>query len=121
MNCPNCKAICWDDDNFCSNCNANLKQAAPKATPQPTKPQPAVSTPRYQAPQRPQAPRHAAQNDQLNPLIGVVAFCVPLVGLILYFVWKDEKPKSANIVGLVALASFGITMFLYVLAAAFSM
>lgn len=28
---------------------------------------------------------------------GVLGFCIPLVGLILYFVWKDSKPLSAKV------------------------
>ncbi|GKX67973.1 zinc ribbon domain-containing protein [Inconstantimicrobium mannanitabidum] len=34
-------------------------------------------------------PSHAA---------GVVSCCFPIVGLILYFLWKDEKPNSASLV-----------------------
>lgn len=30
---------------------------------------------------------------------GLLGFCMPLVGLILYLVWKDEKPRTAKAAG----------------------
>ena len=29
-------------------------------------------------------------------LPGCVGFCIPVVGVILYFVWKDSSPKAAS-------------------------
>ena len=37
----------------------------------------------------------AAGDDSVGP-IGIVLFCLPLVGAIMYFVWKDDKPKKAK-------------------------
>ena len=39
---------------------------------------------------------------------GILGFFIPLVGLILYLVWKDSKPKSAKMAGKWALISFTI-------------
>ncbi len=36
---------------------------------------------------------------------GILGCCVPIVGLILYLVWKDTKPKTAKSVGTGALVS----------------
>ncbi len=36
--------------------------------------------------------------DEPSHLPGIAGCCFPLVGIILYFMWKDEKPKSANLV-----------------------
>lgn len=36
--------------------------------------------------------------DNPSHLPGVAGCCFPLVGIILYFMWKDEKPKSASLV-----------------------
>ncbi len=54
----------------------------------------------------------------------VLGFCIPLVGLILYLVWKDTRPNDANKAGkgaLLALAVFllclGISMLIDGLAA----
>lgn len=41
---------------------------------------------------------------------GLLGFFIPLVGLILYLVWKNEKPKTAKAVGLGALISFIINI-----------
>lgn len=40
---------------------------------------------------------------------GLLGFCIPLVGLILYLVWRDEKPATANAAGLGALLGFIIS------------
>ncbi len=31
---------------------------------------------------------------------GLLGCCVPVVGIILYFIWKDEKPKTAKALGI---------------------
>lgn len=36
---------------------------------------------------------------------GILGFCIPLVGLILFLVWKDDKPQSAKMAGIGALVS----------------
>lgn len=49
---------------------------------------------------------------------GVLGFFQPLIGLILYLVWKDEKPNNARIAGKGALISvilnvlFGVVAFI---------
>lgn len=47
---------------------------------------------------------------------GLLGFCIPLVGLILYLVWKDEKPKTAKAAGLGALISVGVSVVFYLIA-----
>ncbi len=37
---------------------------------------------------------------------GLLGFCFPIVGLILYIVWKDTKPLNAGIAGKGALIGF---------------
>ena len=38
-------------------------------------------------------------------LWGLLGCCIPLVGLILYLVWKDTKPKTSKAAGIGALVS----------------
>lgn len=47
----------------------------------------------------------------------VLGFFIPLVGLILWLVWKDEKPKSAHQAGMGALVCVicGIVLYLLVI------
>lgn len=37
---------------------------------------------------------------------GFLGFCIPLVGFVLFLVWKDSKPKSSKAAGLGALIWF---------------
>lgn len=46
---------------------------------------------------------------------GLLGFCIPIVGLILFLVWKDTKPKTAKIAGKGALISVIIYVVFYVL------
>ena len=44
---------------------------------------------------------------------GLLGFCVPVVGLILYLVWKTDKPNSSKAAGKGALISVIITVAMY--------
>ena len=48
-------------------------------------------------------------------LWGVLGFFGPLVGLILYLLWKDERPRTAKAVGTGALVSAVLSVTLSVL------
>ena len=41
----------------------------------------------------------------------VLGFAVPLVGLILYIVWKEERPKDAKNLGIGAIVGFFVNLF----------
>ena len=49
---------------------------------------------------------------------GILGFCIPLVGLILYLVWKTDKPRNAGMAGKGALVAVIIEVVIYVIAAA---
>lgn len=44
---------------------------------------------------------------------GLLGCCIPIVGLILFLVWKDTKPNSAKAAGIGALVSFIIGVLYY--------
>ena len=44
---------------------------------------------------------------------GLLGCCIPLVGLILFLVWKDTKPKTAKMAGKGALISVIISVVYY--------
>lgn len=48
---------------------------------------------------------------------GLLGCCIPLVGLILFLVWKDEKPNTAKAAGIGALVSVGLSVVFYILSA----
>ena len=48
----------------------------------------------------------AASNDSGSIGWGILGFFIPIVGLILFLVWKDSKPQSAKVAGIGALVGF---------------
>lgn len=46
---------------------------------------------------------------------GLLGCCIPIVGLILFLVWKDTKPKTAKAAGIGALVSVIVIVLFYVL------
>lgn len=49
---------------------------------------------------------------------GVLGFFVPLAGLILYLVWKNDRPNDAKAAGIGALIWVGLYLLLIILAIA---
>ncbi len=47
-------------------------------------------------------------------LWGLLGCCIPVVGLVLFLVWRDEKPKTAKAAGIGALVSVILTILVYV-------
>ena len=45
---------------------------------------------------------------------GLLGCCVPIVGLILFLVWKDSKPKTAKAAGIGALVSVIASVIFYI-------
>lgn len=56
-------------------------------------------------------------------LWGLLGCCIPIVGLILFLVWKNERPKTAKAAGIGALVSvcIGILYYIAVIAIGVSM
>lgn len=46
---------------------------------------------------------------------GLLGCCIPVAGLVLYLVWKDQKPKTAKAAGIGALVAVGLSAFWYIL------
>ena len=62
----------------------------------------------------------AAQNTQ-PPVVdnggfgwGLLGCCIPVVGLVLFLIWKDNKPKTAKAAGIGALVSVIASVLFYV-------
>lgn len=54
-------------------------------------------------------------NDNGGFLWGLLGCCIPVVGLILFLVWKDQKPKTAKAAGIGALVSVILSVVFYVI------
>ncbi len=46
---------------------------------------------------------------------GLLGCCIPIVGLVLFLVWKDTKPKTAKAAGIGALVSVIISVLYYII------
>ncbi|GAA0086357.1 hypothetical protein UT300007_27960 [Clostridium sp. CTA-7] len=65
---------------------------------------------------------HCGVSTNSNPAVvdnggfgwGLLGCCIPIVGLVLFLVWKDTKPKSAKAAGIGALVSVLLIVLLYV-------
>lgn len=53
-------------------------------------------------------------NDKGGFLWGLLGCCVPIAGLILFLVWKDQKPKTAKAAGIGALVSVILAVVYYI-------
>lgn len=54
-------------------------------------------------------------NDNGGFLWGLLGCCIPVVGLILFLVWKDQKPRTAKAAGIGALVSVILWVIFYVI------
>lgn len=55
------------------------------------------------------------KNDNGGFLWGLLGCCIPIVGLVLFLVWKDQKPKTAKAAGIGALVSVILWVVFYVI------
>ena len=54
-------------------------------------------------------------NDNGGFLWGLLGCCIPVVGLILFLVWKYKKPRTAKAAGIGALISVILSVIVYVI------
>lgn len=88
--CTNCGSELKDDQDVCLNCG--------KAVQKPN--QMSAGTP---------------VNDTGGFGWGLLGFCVPVVGLILFLVWNHERPRTAKAAGIGALVSVIISAVIYII------
>jgi len=62
--------------------------------------------------------RSAAVDDNGGFGWGLLGFCLPIVGLILYLVWMNTKPNTAKAAGIGALISVGVNILFTIIALA---
>lgn len=122
MYCSKCGAQQNDDARFCSNCGFNFDNETNNFS---------------QGNQFSDSSNYTSINgnnfdyqssnpkDNPSHLAGAVSCCFPIVGLILYFLWRDEKPNSAKricywmIGGIVAYIAFYLLFFVFAFASDF--
>ncbi len=113
--CNMCGSQLQDNYNACPNCgNTNLSVAAGQAMPgqpipgqayqQPGMPQQGYQQPMYG--QQVPGPNVQKVNTKGNFGWAVLGFLIPIVGWILYFVWKNTKPGDAKMAGIGGICGF---------------
>lgn len=90
--CQNCGSKLEENQNICPNCGFQQSNI-----------------------QRNQPQNYSNQVDNGGFGWGFLGFCIPMVGLILYLVWKTEKPITAKAAGIGALIGFGLSIVSYVI------
>lgn len=91
--CPYCGCELEEGSNFCYGCSSELETDMDVYS--------SSSTSR-------------SSNDSGSFWWGLLGCCIPLVGLIMFFVWHDSKPKTAKALGIGALVSVIIALVLMV-------
>lgn len=136
MFCKNCGQQLAEGAAFCPNCGAAVpaeeQPIQAEAQPVPTEAQPTEAQPvqaqqqPYTPPQQPftppqqpygQYPGYGMPQVSQEPASGGLRFLcwlIPLVGIILYFVKKDEKPVYAKQCGVAALVSIIMAVVFYI-------
>jgi len=90
---------------YCTNCGGEVNQFAAHC--------PECGAPQNKNNSRPV--QSSNQPDNGGFLWWMLGFCVPIAGLILYIIWKDERPRTAKSVGWGALWSVIFTVIIYVI------
>ena len=85
---------------FCKNCGSEIDDNA-------------IVCPKCGVPQ--ENLNQAANNDTGGFGWGLLGCCIPIVGLILFCVWHDDKPKTAKAAGIGALISVGLGLVSYIM------
>lgn len=104
--CVKCGKEIADNSTFCSECGA------PQGTTQngSDSQSDAQQANAYQQPPVQGYPEQSAPVDSGSFGWAVLGFCFPLVGLILYLVWKGNKPLTAKRAGIGALVGFCLNL-----------
>lgn len=105
IQCPECGATVSDQATSCPQCGSPLNQGTP------VNQQPPVNYPQAAAPIQP-AYQAANPQDTPNAGLNVLSFFFPLIGWILYFVFKGETPKKAKSCSKFAWIGFGVSFLL---------
>ncbi len=93
--CPNCGKQMTQGDTFCSNCGRQ------------------ITINQNQNNYGNDGSQNTKNGDGLNILYGFLGFFFPIVGLVLYFVFKQSNPEGSKAAGIGALIKVGFAIVVY--------
>lgn len=99
MNCNYCGYEVSEDCKCCPNCGENPKTRK--------------KNPYKEKNVKKEYERTTIDTEKLVPLWGILGFFMPIIGLILFCVWKNPKPKEAAASGIGALSRVIIYILFY--------
>ncbi len=119
MYCRNCGEPLNDNDRVCPACGTPVEKAAPAGGDQGA-PKSGPQTYSYQEGTTQQTYNYQGSSYQSSEDSGSIGWgflgcCIPLVGLILFLVWKDTKPLSAKKAGIGAIIGVVVCILMYIL------
>ncbi len=118
--CKNCGVEINEGTAFCPNCGT--KQDNVNVASQPQNGVNATAQPQYtgNVASQPQNGVNATAQPQVVDNggfgWGLLGCCIPIVGLVLFLVWKDNKPKTAKAAGVGAIVGVVLCVIYYLLA-----
>jgi len=102
MFCPNCGSQ-TEAGTICANCGAFVQGSEPQQAAPPPAPYPPQQPYQQQPYQQPYGqPAYGAQpnvDDQPSTILNLLGCCIPMAGLIMYLIMKDQTPNKAKAIG----------------------
>lgn len=90
MYCPNCRTNIDENAEICVNCGVNVLNFSEQKT--------------------------TGNDDTANIWVNLISLCCfPFLGIIMYFVWKDQQPKAAKSALIFGIVGIGISIILAIL------
>ena len=99
MECNNCGSKVKDDNIYCPNCGTKVGTKK-KSTKKEEKSEVVIVDGTKS--------KEVDQSSDHSFLWGLLGFFVPIVGLILFLVWREEKPEDSKAAGIGALVRVGL-------------
>lgn len=104
MKCTMCGKELSQSDRYCPNCGENNEAFV---EPRVIREEPPLSNP-YHQPTYPAASPYNPTDDKLSVVEGIFSFFIPIVGIIIYFVSRKDKPQAAKKALTISLIAFGL-------------
>ena len=103
MNCKWCGNVVGENDKFCQHCGGNLMNTNVSEN---------IQTSNFTRNQNNNFTQSTNNEEKVNVWFVILSVFIPLAGLIIFLVKKDDDKKTAKASGIAALISFGVSILL---------